>query len=206
MTMTETAAAAAATNEAEESRLVASLRNGDPAAYEQLVREHGGRMLAVARRLLRNEDDSQDAVQEAFLGAFRNLSQFEGQSRLGTWLHRIVVNAALMKLRSKSRRPESSIEELLPRFDGEGLMQSSPSAWRDDLSVALEAKETRAKVHELIGHLPDAYRTVLLLRDIEQMDTLETAKALDLTENAVKTRLHRARQALKAMLDQHFSR
>jgi RNA polymerase sigma-70 factor (ECF subfamily) len=85
-------------------------------------------------------------------------------------------------------------------------MQTSSAAWRDDLPMALEEKETRAKVHELIGRLPDAYRTVLLLRDIEQLDTLETARALDLTENAVKTRLHRARQALKALLDEHFSR
>lgn len=206
MSMPETPTVAPATEGMDEARLVAALRGGDPTAYEQLVRLHGGRMLAVARRLLRNEEDAQDAVQEAFLGAFRNLGQFEGQSRLGTWLHRIVVNAALMRLRSKSRRPETSIDELLPRFDGEGLMQTSSAAWRDDLPMALEEKETRAKVHELIGRLPDAYRTVLLLRDIEQLDTLETARALDLTENAVKTRLHRARQALKGLLDEHFSR
>jgi len=98
-----------------ESDLVARLRAGDEAAYAELVRTQGGRMFAVARRLLRSDDDAADAVQEAFVSAFRAIASFEGGARLSTWLHRIVVNAALMKLRTRARRPEVSIEELLPR-------------------------------------------------------------------------------------------
>ena len=87
----------------------------DDASYEQLVRTYGGRMLAVARRLVRNEEDARDCVQEAFLQAFRNIEKFEQRASLGSWLHRIVTNAALMKLRARARRPEESIEDLLPQ-------------------------------------------------------------------------------------------
>ena len=100
----------------DESNLVASLRAGNEEAFETLVRVYGGRMLAVARRFVRNDDDAQDVVQSAYLNAFRSVSQFEGQCLIGTWLHRIVVNTALMKLRSRRRKPEASIDELLPGF------------------------------------------------------------------------------------------
>lgn len=189
---------------ARDAELVDRLRAGDSQAYEQLINEYGGRLMAVARRLLRNEEDARDAVQEAFLGAFRNLDQFEGTSRLSTWLHRIVVNASLMKLRSKSRRPEQSIDDLLPKFNAGGEADELPRRW-SEVSDALEQKETRQLVQDLIGRLPDAYRTVLLLRDIEQLDTHEAAQALGISENAVKTRLHRARQALRSLLDEHFA-
>src|SRR5688572_25308024 len=98
----------------DEEALLARLRTGDDQAYEQMVHAFGGRMLAVALRILRNEEDARDAVQTAYLSAFRSLKGFEGGCRLSTWLHRIVVNAALMKLRSRRRRPEESIEPLLP--------------------------------------------------------------------------------------------
>ena len=94
----------------DEAKLIDALRAGDGDAYGQLVRRYGGRLLAVTRRLLREEEDARDAVQEAFLSAFKAIDRFEGQARLSTWLHRIAVNAALMKLRSKRRRPETSIE------------------------------------------------------------------------------------------------
>lgn len=188
-----------------EAELIDGLRANDPRAYEQLVQEYGGRMMAVARRLLRNEEDARDAVQEAFLGSFRNLQQFEGSSRLSTWLHRIVVNASLMKLRSKSRKPEQSIDALLPTFNSSGESGQLSRRWRPDIPDALEQKETRQLVQGLIGSLPEAYRTVLMLRDIEELDTKETAEALGVSENAVKTRLHRARQALKGMLDKQFA-
>lgn len=106
---------------------VARLRSGDEAAFEQLVRQHTGPMLAVARRLLRNEDAARDAVQEAFISAFRGLKTFREDSTLSTWLHRIVVNAALMRLRREKRRPETRIEDLLPRFTETGEHASAPT-------------------------------------------------------------------------------
>ena len=114
--MVDTADREASHQSADEAELVLALRAGDSAAYERLVRTYGNWLLAVARRILHNEEDARDAVQEAFLSAFRGLAKFDGASRLSTWLHRIAINAALMRLRSKRRRPEASLDGLLPRF------------------------------------------------------------------------------------------
>lgn len=189
----------------DETALLASLRAGDAAAFERLVRDYGGRMLAVTRRFLANDEDAQDAVQEAFLSAFKALDRFEGQSRLGTWLHRIAVNAALMKLRTRKSRPqEQSADELLPQFHADGHQAHPTSGWRDEGLAALERRETRDLVRRSIENLPENYRIVLLLRDIEGKDTEETAELLGMTPNAVKTRLHRARMALRELLDPHL--
>mgnify|MGYP003445826784 CR=1 FL=1 len=101
-----------ATTVDDEAGLIAQLRAGDQAAYEQVVRTYGGRLLAVTRRIVGSDEDARDIVQDAFLNAFKNLDKFEGNSRFSTWLHRIAVNAALMKLRTRKRRPEQSIEAL----------------------------------------------------------------------------------------------
>ena len=188
-----------------EAALVARLRTGDDAAYEELVRDQGGRMLSVARRLVRDEDEARDVVQEAFLSAFRSIGSFEAQSRLSTWLHRIVVNTALMRLRKRKTRRETSIDDLLPKFSGDGGFAAKPSAWGEESSTASEREEDRAAVREAIEKLPEIYRTVLLLRDVEGLSTDETAKVLDVTPNATKVRLHRAHQALKTLLDSRFS-
>ncbi len=190
--------------QAGEADLVARLRAGSDAAYEELVRAQGARLLAVARRLLRSEEDARDAVQDAFISAFRAIDRFEGGSRLSTWLHRIVVNAALMKLRSQQRKPETSIEDLLPRFLEDGHFAEPPAEWQQSADHALERRETRELVRQAIDGLPAHYPTVLLLRDIEGLDTAETAEALGVTPNAVKIRLHRARQALRGQLDEHM--
>lgn len=184
--------------------MLAGLRAGDAAAYERLVRTYGGRMLAVAKRLLGQDEDAQDAVQEAFLSAFRSLGQFEEQSRLSTWLHRIVINVALMKLRSRHRKPERSIEDLLPKFLVDGHQADPAMDWSDSAEVVLQKQEDRQFIRDSIRQLPENYRTVLVLRDIEEFDTDETARMLGVSSAAVKTRLHRARQALRTLLDQRF--
>ncbi len=184
-----------------EAALIDRLRAGDDDAFAELVRTHSGRLLAAARRLLRNDDDAADAVQEAFLAAFRSIDGFQGTARLSTWLHRIVINAALMKIRGSSRRPEESIEELLPRFDADGCWATEVDSWSASGGELLERRETRAMVRRCIDHLPDTYRTVLVLRDIEDLDTDEVAETLGISANATKIRLHRARQALRSLLD-----
>ena len=180
--------------------LVARLRAGDESAFETLVRVHGGRLLAVARRFFTDEQDARDVVQEACLAAFRSVASFDGRAQLSTWLHRIVVNAALMKLRARRRRREEPIDELLPRFDADGhrMLDGDGSVPASDALV--EREETRARVRDAISRLPASYRTVLLLRDIEERDSAEVAGALGITPQAVKTRLHRARQALRTLL------
>jgi RNA polymerase sigma-70 factor (ECF subfamily) len=184
-----------------DAKLLEGLRRGDDAAYEELVRSQGGRLLAVTRRILGDEDDARDAVQEAFLSAFRSIERFHGDSLVSTWLHRIAVNAALMKLRSRRRRPEEPIDELLPKFLEDGHPAQPAVPWKDLSDVQLVRAETREQVRAAIDRLPEAYRTVLVLRDIEELDTAEVAQLLDLTKNAVKTRLHRARQALRGLLE-----
>ncbi|HXJ32885.1 MAG TPA: sigma-70 family RNA polymerase sigma factor [Candidatus Eisenbacteria bacterium] len=195
----------AETGDPEEAPLVARLRGGDAAAFEALVRAHGGRLLAVARRMMGgNEADARDVVQDALLQAHRAIASFNGTSRLSTWLHRIVVNAALMKLRSRRRRPEESIDDLLPRFDDDGHRLEASSEWATPGEEAAQRRETRAMVRRLIDRLPESYRTVLLMRDIEDLDTEEVAEALGITANAVNVRLHRARQALKALVEREL--
>lgn len=173
----------------------------DEAMFEQLVRDNAGRMLATARRFLRDEQESRDAVQDAFLQAFRCWKDFRGQSQVSTWLHRIVVNAALMRLRRKARRGSVSIEPLLPTFDATGHRMGAPPAWGASADELLERRETRELVRRRIDELPHDYRAVILLRDIEEMSTEDAAEALGITPGAVKTRLHRARMALRTLLE-----
>jgi RNA polymerase sigma-70 factor (ECF subfamily) len=183
-----------------EAELIAALRRGDDDAFEQLVRSHGGRMLAVARRFLPNGQDAADVLQEAFVAAFRSIDGFAGGAKLSTWLHRIVVNAALMKLRSRRRRREDSIDDLLPRFADDGHHAEGVVGWDTPADELVEREQVRTLVREAIAQMPEAYRTVLVLRDIEERDTEQTAALLGLTPQAVKTRLHRARQALRTLL------
>ena len=191
-------------NTLDDTLLVARLQAGNPDAFEELVRAYGGQLLAVTRRFLRNEEDAQDAVQDAFLSAFRALDRFEGKAKLSTWLHRIAVNAALMKIRTRQRKPEDSIEHLLPRFLEDGHQADPSPAWKDSTDSLLQRHEIRVQVRTCIDRLPDTYRLVVLLRDIDEYDTQETAAMLGISPNAVKIRLHRARQALRSLLDPHL--
>ena len=188
---------------AEEAALVERLRNRDDAAFEQMVRKFSGRLLATARRYLRSEDDAHDALQDALLCAFKSISIFKSNSQLSTWLHRIVINSSLMRLRARRRRPEADeapTETLLPPFDATGhwtaQSQNSLPAY-----IYLEIAETQALVRRCINELPEQYRLVLMLRDIDELETCETAALLGLTTNNVKVRLHRARQALKTLIE-----
>lgn len=187
-----------------DASLVERLRRNEPAAYEELVRHNGGRMLASIRRLLRNEEDAQDALQEAFLSAFKAIGGFSEKAQLSTWLHRIAINAALMKLRSRRRRPEQSIEPLLPTFLADGHQAAPAADWGASVASTLQRNEMAEAVRAAIDELPESYRVVLQLRDIEELDTNETARLLGLEESAAKTRLHRARQALRTILDRRM--
>jgi RNA polymerase sigma-70 factor, ECF subfamily len=187
-----------------EIELVARLRAGEESAYITLVSDYGGRMLLVARRILNNEDDARDAVQDAFLSAFRSIDRFAGEAKLATWLHRITVNAALAKLRTQKRKPLRSIDDLLPTFVADGHEANPGAPWRVSGIAAAEQAETRNAVRAAIDQLPELYRTVLVLRDLEEVSTEDTAAMLGVTTNVVKTRLHRARQALRTLLDPVF--
>jgi RNA polymerase sigma-70 factor (ECF subfamily) len=188
----------------EDEVLLAQLRAGEHEACETWVRSSTPRMLVVARRILDNEEDAREAIQDAFLSAFRSIDSFAGQSSLSTWLHRIVVNAALMKLRKRQRQSAMLIEDLLPAYLDDGHQAQPASPWKETPESALERKETRTIIRDAIVQLPEIHRIVLVLRDIEELSTEETAKLLGVTANVVKARLHRARQALRTLLDKHF--
>jgi len=185
--------------------LVTALRAGHEWAFETMVRLYGGRLLAVARRFTRNDEDAQDVVQSAYLSAFRALNDFEGACQLSTWLHRIVVNTALMTLRSRRRKPEESIEVLLPAFQEDGHHVEQFSEWSTPADQLMERNETSATVRACIEQLPENYRAVLKLRDIEELSTQEVAEMLGMTPTAVKVRLHRARQALSTLLRREYA-
>jgi RNA polymerase sigma-70 factor (ECF subfamily) len=187
-----------------DSQLVEGLRAGDGRTFEFLVRTEGPRMLAVTRRILKDDDESREAVQEAFVSAFRARSQFNAEARISTWLHRIAVNAALSRLRSRRRRPEDSLEDLLPRFMPNGHHVEHFASWTEPADVTISRKETAAQVRQAIDSLPETFRTVLMLRDIDGLSSQETASVLNISTNAVKLRLHRARMALRTLLAPHF--
>lgn len=169
-------------------------------AFETAVRAYLPRMLTTATRILRDPGEAGDAVQDACLQAHRNLDQFEGRSDIGTWLHRIAVNAALARLRKRKSLREEGLDEHLPEYDQYGVLLGDPN-WREVTPESLLMRaETRQIVRETIDQLPESYRIVLILRDIEELDTAEAAEALDCSSGSIKTRLHRARLALKKLL------
>jgi RNA polymerase sigma-70 factor (ECF subfamily) len=176
----------------DETELLIRLRAGENDAYAQLFREHVVAMTAIARRFFGNGIDANEAVQDAFVSAFKALPAFMGTSKLGTWLHRITVNACLLKLRGRKR---------LRFVPLEGDVHTTTEESDSSLSQA----ETCSRIRAGVEQLPEAYRTVIQLRDLEGLSTEETAARLGTNCGAVKTRLHRARHALKAILELHFS-
>ena len=157
-----------------EADLVRRLREGDGPAYERLVREHGPRMLAVAGRFLPCPQDAADALQDAFVSAFESIGSF-GEDAARARLHRITVNSCLMLLRSRRRRRTVALDELLPQFDASGH-HATPISGPDETFSRVETEEQRAQVRQCIRSLPEPHRSVLLLRDIEELDTEQTAR------------------------------
>lgn len=180
-----------------EDNFMRAVRKRDPQALERVVREHGPRMYSVARRMLGCEHDAVDALQDAFVSAMRSIDMFREEARLSTWLHRVIVNVCLMKLRSRMRE-RSAYERMRANQDAGGTLAGrEPST---DPCNSLDRKETLRWVRDCIDRLPERHRQVIILRDIEQLSTQATASLLDCSTENVKTRLHRARLALRNLL------
>jgi RNA polymerase sigma-70 factor (ECF subfamily) len=186
---------------ARQTRELTGLRGGERGAAELFVRNHAGWMLAVANRIVRDAGHADDVVQNAFAAIFQNLQTFDERSALRIWMHRIVVNEALMLLRKRRRLREDPIDPLLPVFDNNGCRVEDDRTTIQNPETIMQQSQSAARVTELIGTLPDKFRIVLLLRDIEELSTAEVAEMLDLSEANVKVRLHRARAALKKLLE-----
>ncbi len=186
---------------AEPRELLPGLRSGSGPSYEELVRLYRRGLLRVARRMLRDSEEARDCVQEAFLLAFKNIHRFEGRSSIWTWLRSIVVNVALMRLRYRRRRPEISIEDVVAGSAACDRRIEMKDCSQVNVETLLARKETRRALRHAIGSLPDKHRDVLLLRYVEELDTRETAGILKISRGAVKVRSHRARAAVKKLVE-----
>jgi len=185
----------------DQETLLAAVRAGCQDACEALVRAHAGAMRALAVRILGAEPEADDAVQEAFLSAFQALERFEGRSSLSTWLHRITANAALMRLRARRGQEMASVEELMPEFTSQGAWPEAVQAWPEPGQDPVLREELCGQVRECIAKLPEKHRIPLLMRDIEGLGNGEIARRLDISINAAKIRVHRARQAVRTLLE-----
>ena len=195
------------TSSQDDKELVDCLRKGENRCYEIFVRRFGPKVLAVSRRYLKSEADAADCFQDTFVAAFNSIDRFEQRSSLGTWLRGITTNNCLMRIRSNSRRREESIDHLLPEFDERGSrINAFEPQQSESFGEQIDESQTKALVREKINELPDDYRVILLLRDIDGNTTQETADILGIKTNAVKTRLHRARSALKSLLEPELER
>ncbi|HEX7069586.1 MAG TPA: sigma-70 family RNA polymerase sigma factor [Rhodothermales bacterium] len=183
---------------------VDAIRRGDREAFEELVRQESPRLYRMIVRIVRDPDEARSVLQETFLQAFRNIGSFRGDARLSTWLYGIGINQARAALRRNRRYEtldEEDIERLQPAFR-DGAYADRMRAWNPERVT--ETAERQRLVREAIDQLPESYRTVVILRDIEELSTSEAARILDVSEGAVRVRLHRARQALRTLLDRHF--
>jgi len=181
--------------------LILSLKAGNDDAIESLVIEHASWMAAVAWRITRDQALAEDCVQEAFINALRKIADFEGRSTLKTWLHRIVVNQALIKLRQRARANEVQMDQWLPEFDQNACRIEERWSEIPTPEELLERQDNRAYILAKIDQLPESYRIVLQLRDIEELSTSEVAQFTGLSETNIKVRLHRARSALKKLIE-----
>ncbi|MFZ0807722.1 MAG: sigma-70 family RNA polymerase sigma factor [Candidatus Sulfotelmatobacter sp.] len=178
----------------DEATLLASARAGDSAAFECLVMPHWGALLRVTQRILRNREDAEDAVQTAFLDAFRNLNAFHGRSRFSSWLTRIAMNAAFMRVRVSRRKRETSLDEVTGT--GEDRARFHPVETRLNPEQEYLLKESRVLLAKGLDRLRPLDGEVLHLRNVRELSAKETAKILQLPVGTVKARLHRARTKL----------
>jgi len=175
----------------DEAKLVARARAGDTAAFESLVMPHKDAIRRVAQRILRNREDAEDVVQTAFLDALRHLDAFQGRSRFSTWLTRIAINAAFMRLRATRQKRETSLDEMVE--GGETPVRVHPIDTRLNPEQECSAKEVRHLFDKALDRLSPLYAEVLHLRDVRELSAKEAAQILELPVGTVKARLHRAR-------------
>jgi RNA polymerase sigma-70 factor, ECF subfamily len=186
--------------------LLQTLRRRESMAAERLISRYGERAYRLARRITGNGEDAEEVVQDAFCTVVRKIDMFRGESAFGSWLYRIVANAAYHKLRGRQRRwRELSLDEVLPVFDADGAHAGPVADWSTRVNDPAVQAELRTALTAAIDELPATYRTVLMLRDVEGQSNSEIAIALGLSVPVVKTRVHRARLFLRKRLAQSMA-
>ena len=189
---------------ADEASLVAQSREGDARAYSELVRRYEGKIFRLAQHITQNREDAEDVLQETFMRAYEHLDQFQGASKFYTWIVRIAVNQALMKLRRRKSDKSVSLDETIDT--GEDTVVREIAAWDEDPEQRFSREELRGILDSAVQSLDPLYRSVFVLRDVDDLSTEETAEALGLSVPAVKSRLLRARLQLREKLTRYFKR
>jgi RNA polymerase sigma-70 factor (ECF subfamily) len=188
----------------EEAEVVALAREGDARAFSELVRRYEGKIFRLAQHVTQNREDAEDVLQETFMKAYEHLDQFQGNSKFYTWIVRIAVNQALMKLRRRKTDRSVSLDEAIDT--GEDTVVREIAAWDEDAEERYSREELGKILDTAVQSLDPPYRSVFQLRDIDELSTEETAEALGLSVPAVKSRLLRARLQLREKLTRYFKR
>ena len=188
----------------DEAAIVARARLGDAKAFSELLRRYEGKIFRLALHITQNREDAEDVLQEAFLKAYEHLNQFQGQSKFYTWIVRIAVNQALMKLRKRKSDRSVSLDETIDT--GEDTVSREIAAWDENPEQQYSREEINQILSSAIDGLAPIYRAVFVLRDVDELSTEETAEALELSVPAVKSRLLRARLQLRDKLTRYFKR
>ncbi len=184
-----------------DNELVRAAQTGDERAFRRLVERYEPKVYRLALKMMREPQDAEDVLQETFINVFRHLDSFRGDAEFSTWIYRIATNASLMKLRSK--KPVASLDE--PVDAEEETLPRELTDWSATPEEMLLSRETRAQMELALARLPETLRTVFVLRDVEGLNVEETARVLDISQANVKTRLHRARLALREQLAAYFA-
>ena len=187
-----------------EEALVRDFQGGDLEAYDKIADIYQKKIYGLSFNLTRNQMDAQDVTQEVLLTLFRKIHTFQGKSAFSSWVYRITLNASYMKLRSKKKEPNVSIDELMPSLNGAGFQQEKIQDWSENTESLLFTNETRDVISKAIDLLPEKEKVVFLLRDVEGLSTEKAGEILGLTVPAVKSRLHRARLFLRKKLSSYF--
>ena len=198
--MTAAGTTAGAAKERNEAELIARILGGEKELFHDLVRPYERMLYLTAFSIVKNETDAEECAQDAVVNAYRNLAKFRGDSKFSTWLVTIAMNEARKRLRKGKAVKEDSLDATVEDHDGADYTPAVLTDWREIPLEALEKKELREKLREAVATLPEKYREVFVLRDIEELNQEETAAALGINVTLVKVRLHRARMMLQKAL------
>lgn len=202
---TQTRNGARGVEQSEDSELLKRAQQGEMAAFEALVSRHQNKVFAMTARMLRSDDDAAEVVQEAFLAAYKHLPEFRGESAFGSWVYRIAANYALMRLRHRKVTAQVEEPEGSPTFNERGSLIDDVADWSRDAEEQTLDAELRKAIDDASARLPEEYRQVFLLRDVEGLSYEEIAQAVGDSVPAIKSRLHRARLALRAAIDRFYA-
>lgn len=189
-------------NRVEDTELVALLKGGDASSFNELLSRYSQKVHNLAMRITRNTEDAEEVLQDVFVTVYNKISAFEGKSAFSSWLYRITVNTAFMKLRKRKQTAATSLEEISPSVRETWVGSSAESA---DTNYISARHELRAELEKAIGKLPEEYRAIFLLRDVDGLSNQKVAEILDISVPAIKSRLHRARVMLRKYLSRYYT-